>query len=33
MATKLFELWHFKIGADDDYDQDENMRSAQEIFP
>jgi homoserine kinase type II len=26
MTTKLYELWHFKIGAEDDFDDDEDMK-------
>jgi hypothetical protein len=25
--TTLYELWHFKIGADDDFEEDEQMKS------
>jgi homoserine kinase type II len=27
MTTKLYELWHFQIGADDEFDEDEKMKS------
>ncbi len=27
MKTTLYELWHFKIGADDDFEVDEQMKS------